>query len=225
MIEPDSADAFSLGVCRSRIHNRGFPPRGRSLRSGYRTRLEKYVKSIVSAFKDDERIWVWDLYNEPSVSAEEGKAVLVEKVFQWAREINPSQPLTVGKWDDTAHLNQVIYRNSDIITFHDYQPVDALATQITELKKQGRPIINTEWLARGAGSVVDSCLPLFAEENVGCMHWGLVNGRTQTDLHWGWRPGKGEPEIWQHDLYHENHKPYDIKELELFRNIIAKQVE
>ena len=56
-------------------------------------------------------------------------------------------------------------------------------------------MINTEWLNRGRGSLVETCLPVFAREKVGCMHWGLVNGKTQTDLPWGHRPGDPEPEI------------------------------
>jgi hypothetical protein len=62
--------------------------------------------------------------------------------------------------------------------------------------------------------------------DAGCMLWGLVNGKTQTHLHWGWRPGKGDPEIWQHDLFHNDHKPYDENELSLFKKTItAKRAE
>jgi len=63
-------------------------------------------------------------------------------------------------------------------------------------------------------------LPLFQKKNVGCMHWGLVNGKTQTNLGWGWRPGRADPPLWQHDLFHDNHKPYDSEEIELFRKTI-----
>jgi hypothetical protein len=89
------------------------------------------------------------------------------------------------------------------------------------LKQHKRPIINTEWLNRGRESSVKTCLPLFYKENVGCMHWGLVNGKTQTHLSWGWRPGDGEPEVWQHDLYTNDHSVYDENEIELFRKYIG----
>ena len=56
------------------------------------------------------------------------------------------------------------------------------------------------------------------------MHWGLVNGKTQTHLHWDWRPGMGEPKVSQHDLYHREHYPYDTGELELFRKTIRENV-
>ena len=185
--------------------------------------LEKYVTDIMTSFKDDPRVWVWDLYNEPTHSGTGELAIaLAERVFRWARAVDPSQPLTLGEWNDNKKLNDVIHRNSDIITFHSYNNAEKLAEQIRALKEHGRPVINTEWLNRPRGSTVADCLPLFARENVGCMHWGLVNGKTQTDLGWGSRPGRPEPEVWQHDLFHGDHTPYDRKELGLFRRTIGK---
>ena len=52
-------------------------------------KLERYVKDMVGTFAHDERIVIWDLYNEPSQSLP-----LVEAVFAWARAAQPSQPLT-----------------------------------------------------------------------------------------------------------------------------------
>jgi hypothetical protein len=193
-------------------------------------RLEKYVKDIIGTFKDDPRLWVWDLYNEPTNGVpgrELGdiSLLLVEKVFQWAREINPSQPLTVGEWSVNAKLDDTTYRLGDILTFHDYNPPDGLENHIRKIKRQGRPIICTEWLNRGLGSTVAGCLPVFCREDIGAMHWGLVNGRTQTDLNWGHRPGQPDPEFWQHDLFRPDHTPYDPKEIELFRATIAQALK
>lgn len=186
-------------------------------------RLEKYVKDIIASFKDDRRVWVWDLYNEPTNGGLGNTSLpLLTKVFEWARAIAPSQPLTVGQWNGNKKLNAIIYQNSDVITFHNYGGAGGLANHIKSLKSHGRPMINTEWLNRGSGSIVKTCLPVFKEENVGCMHWGLVNGKTQTNLGWGWRPGRGEPKVWQHDLYHGDYTPYDEKELTLFRKHIGQ---
>ena len=186
-------------------------------------RLEEYVKDVIGTFKHDRRVWVWDLYNEPTNGGLGNVSILlVKNVFHWAREVDPTQPLTVGQFNGNALLNEVVFANSDIVTFHDYGPADRLAKHIEELRKHGRPLINTEWLNRGRGSLVESCLPVFAKENVGCMHWGLVNGKTQTDLAWGWRPGRGEPKVWQHDLFHTDRKPYRVEELKLFRETILR---
>src|SRR5438477_323371 len=83
------------------------------------------------------RVLGWDVWNEPS-NVNEGsyhrlepanKRQLVEallpKVFSWAREAHPSQPLTSGVWDidfmDGSSLTptqRVQIDNSDVITFH-----------------------------------------------------------------------------------------------------------
>lgn len=189
-------------------------------------RLEKYVRDLVGSFKNDRRVWVWDLYNEPTNGGLGDVSIpLLEKVFAWARDVDPDQPLTVGQWNGNAALNRVIYRNSDIITFHDYGPAERLAQHIADLKNHDRPIVNTEWLNRGHGSLVATCLPVFRKENVGCLHWGLVNGKTQTDLNWGHRPGQPDPEVWQHDLYHGDLTPYDTAELERFGQTIAERAQ
>lgn len=48
--------------------------------------------------------------------------------------------------------------------------------------------------------------------------WGLVNGKTQTDLPWGHRPGDSEPKVWQHDLFNGDFTPYDPKEIEVIKS-------
>ena len=181
-------------------------------------RLEKYVKDLLSTFKNDPRIWVWDLYNEPTNGGLGAASLpLVRRVFEWAREVGPSQPLTIGQWNGDAALNALIQANSDVLTFHNYGDAGRVAREIAALKKQGRPVICTEWLNRNTGSTVSACLPVFRKENVGCLHWGLVNGKTQTHLGWGWRPGRPEPARWQHDIYRNDHQPYDPEEIKLFR--------
>ena len=189
-------------------------------------RLEVYVKDIIGTFREDPRVWVWDLYNEPTNGGLKDTSLpLVVEVFNWARGINPSQPLTIAQWNGNEELNTIIFNKSDIITFHNYNDAENLASHIDLLKQHKRPIINTEWLNRSRDSKLSTCLPVFYEQNVGCMHWGLVNGKTQTHLSWGWRPGKGEPEVWQHDLYANDHSLYDENEIELFRKYIGLSQE
>src|SRR5205814_9192036 len=101
-------------------------------------RLKAYVNGVVGAFAKDDRILAWDVWNEPgadnigSYSRVELKdktarvTALLPQVFQWAREANPSQPLTSGVWglgtspDGSAlgELQKIQLRESDIITFH-----------------------------------------------------------------------------------------------------------
>ncbi len=187
-------------------------------------RLEKYVKDIIGTYKNDPSILTWDLYNEPTNSGLGSRSLpLVRQVFKWAREINPSQPVTIGYWNNNQELNDIIFENSDIITFHSYSPKEVVEKLIQTLNQQKRPLVCTEWLNRPRGSTVEGILPLFFSENIGCFHWGLVNGKTQTDLPWGHRPGDGPYHgIWQHDLYTSDLQKYSPYEIELFRSFISK---
>lgn len=185
-------------------------------------RLEAYVKDIIAEFGHDPRVWVWDLYNEPTNNAGgDATLPLLERVFDWARQVAPNQPLTAGHWNKNLAASRIISELSDITTFHDYGPPAVLAATIEELRMLNRPMICTEWLNRGTGSTVQECLPIFRAQNVGCMHWGLVNGKTQTNLNWGHRPGQPDPAFWQHDLYRGDHSAYRPEEIEAFAKSIA----
>ena len=184
-------------------------------------RIEKYVKAVMNRFKDDQRIFIWDLYNEPTNGGLGTASLpLLKKVISWAREVNPSQPVTIGVWNSNQKLNKIAIEGSDIISFHNYGTKQQLQKNIDELKKHSRPLINTEWMNRPAGSTIDSNLHLFFEDKIGCMLWGLVNGKTQTHLPWGHRPGDPVQALWQHDLYKTDQTPYDKKELDLLKKYI-----
>ena len=73
---------------------------------------------------------------------------------------------------------------------------------------------------------METCLPVFRTENVGCMHWGLVNGKTQTHYAWGSKAGAPEPTVWFVDLYRNDHTPYDPEEIDILKkhiNLSKKQ--
>lgn len=190
----------------------------------YHPQLEKYVTDIMMTFRNDPRIFMWDLYNEPTNGGLGRTSLpLLKKVFAWARAVNPSQPITVGHWvRNNQPLWQEIKANSDVITFHCYDDLPKLTDFVSDLKKENRPLICTEWLNRSRNSVPETILPYFREERIGSMHWGMVNGKTQTHLPWGHRPGDPEPTVWQHDLYHTDFTPYKQAELSLFKEMIGK---
>jgi endo-1,4-beta-mannosidase len=83
--------------------------------------LETYVKDILTTFKEDKRIVLWDLYNEPGNSGYGDKSFpLLQNVYTWAKTANPSQPLSSGVW---AHyltgLSRFQLENSDVITYNN----------------------------------------------------------------------------------------------------------
>ena len=180
--------------------------------------LEKYIKDIVGSFGRDSRVLMWDLYNEPSCSLP-----LVEATFAWARAMNPSQPLTMGPFGGPGEFSRRQVELSDVISFHFYGDYEGLRRQIAAYKAHGRPVINTEWMARLQGSRWETDLPLFKQEAVGCYNWGLVNGRTQCQFAWYHKRGTPEPKVWFHDLFHRDGRPYDTAEHEVIRKTTANK--
>ncbi|MFY9661604.1 MAG: cellulase family glycosylhydrolase [Terriglobales bacterium] len=209
-------------------------------------RLKAYVNGIVGTFAKDDRILAWDVWNEPgadnlgSYSREELKdksarvAALLPQVFEWARAMNPSQPLTGGVWgadmplDQTNldELQQIQLRESDIITFHNYSWPEYFQQEIHWLRKYNRPVLCTEYMARSVGSTFDTILPIAKQEHVGAINWGFVAGKTQTYLPWeSWNHPYivDEPPVWFHEVLHPDGTPYRDAEVNLIRQLTGKR--
>ncbi len=95
-----------------------------------------------------------------------------------------------------------------------------LEARIKSLQPYGRPLILTEYMARGNGSTFDTALPLASKYNVGVINWGFVNGKTQTDMPWdSWlRPYTNlQPTIWFHDIFRGDGTPYRQAETDQIR--------
>ena len=202
------------------VHNSGWVPCPGLERVADKSvwpRLEQYVKDIVGSFATDDRVLIWDLYNEPGNSNMGEKSLpLAESTFTWAREMNPIQPLTTGPWRDfTCSMSERPMALSDIISFHGYGNAEETSGRIELLRACGRPILCTEWLCRQSGNTFEEILPIFACHEIGWYHWGLVAGRTQTYMPWGSKPGDPIPTVWQHDTFHDNGTPYDANEMTL----------
>jgi hypothetical protein len=182
---------------------------------------------------------MWDLMNEPdnengSYKAQElpNKAELalrlLKEEWSWARSVQPSQPLTSGVWKDDwssddklSEMASFQLQNSDVITFHSYEPPDVMQQRIDSLRRFGRPIICTEYMARLRGSTFASILPLLKKEKVGAYNWGFVNGKTQTIYPWdSWdKTYTADPPVWFHDIFHKDGTPYDPEEVKLIRQL------
>lgn len=183
--------------------------------------LERYVKDILTTFKHDKRILLWDLYNEPGNSGNGSKSLpLLTKEFSWAREVNPDQPLTAGVWDaKLIELNIYQLANSDVITYHNYDKEPEHAKAIDTLKTYGRPLICTEYMARTRGSLFATIMPLLKKGNVGAINWGLVAGKTNTMYAWDSpMPDGDEPKVWFHDIFRPDGTPYSEDEIKLIKS-------
>jgi len=184
--------------------------------------LHTYVADILTAFKHDKRILLWDLYNEPGNSGYGNKSLpLLEKAFIWGREINPDQPLSAGVWSDRlTTLNAFQLSHSDVITYHDYETPDKHQRCIDTLRKYDRPLLCTEYMARLRGSTFFNVMPLLKKEKVAAINWGLVTGKTNTKYAWDTpMPDGAEPKVWFHDIFRANGTPYDPKETAFIRSL------
>ena len=199
------------------IHNSGWTPspsHRRAMDPAERPGLERYVKDIIGTFADDERVVVWDLLNEPGnpYASRDSTVLLVKAAFSWARKANPSQPLTVCVENNPSHFCwHTGVEQSDVISFHSYGDLNEVKKIIELLSDQNRPILCTEWMARSRESLFATHLPLFREKKIGSYCWGLVAGKTQT-YH-----GAPEPELWYHDIFYADGRPYNSDEIEIIR--------
>lgn len=185
-------------------------------------KLEKYVKSVLNRFKNDNRVLLWDLYNEPGNNGHGiGSLSLLRRVFGWAREVNPSQPLTAGLWYfDVPELNLFQVQHSDIVSYHNYNDFGNHESEIRYLSLLNRPLICSEYMARKLQSTFESIMPLLKKNRVGAINWGFVSGKTNTIHAWDEpRPQGGEPDLWFHDIFRTDHSPFSQKEVDFIRSL------
>jgi hypothetical protein len=204
-------------------------------------RLKAYVQGVVSHFRNDHRVVVWDIWNEPD-NFDGGAAKrpgleprnkpelvnrLLPQVFAWVREVGPTQPLTSGVWRDSENIRElddckrIQLSNSDVISFHTYGDAASLNRCLTNLGRYGRPLLCTEFMARPNGSVFDPHLGLMRDQKCGAWCWGFINGKSQTIYPWdSWTKSySGPPPVWFHDILQPDGTPFRVSEVEYIRGV------
>ncbi len=188
--------------------------------------LEKYVKDILTTFKNDKRILLWDLYNEPGNTGHGNESMpLLKSIFTWGRQVNPGQPLSAGVWAlDLKELNEFQLANSDVITYHNYGDEIAHQKWIDSfLLKTGRPLICTEYMARTRNSRFENIMPILKAHKIGAINWGLISGKTNTIYAWDTPiPDGSEPPVWFHDIFRKDGSPYKTEEIEFIKKMTKK---
>ena len=112
--------------------------------------LEQYVKDLVGTFRQDRRIVVWDLYNEPGNGMGARSQPLMEAAFAWARERKPIQPLTTGEWSDfSSPFSQRMMELSDVVSFHGYDPAAEIEAKLRICAPEDAPFFAPNgWVPR-----------------------------------------------------------------------------
>lgn len=233
------------------VHNSGWVQAPGAEILGDSTRhkeLEGYIKGVIKRFSADKRVLVWDVYNEPdNVAGQPGRKELevkdkqkyslslLKKVIHWAREMNPSQPLTTGIWrgnidhwgtpDSLPLVDKFMVENSDVISFHAYDGnMDDVKRKIEELKKYDRPLLCTEYVARGGGNTFETVMPILKKDKIAAINWGFVAGKSNTIYPWkSWDSTfTGEPKIWHHDILKKDGTPYSLTEVGFIKEMTGK---
>lgn len=231
------------------VHNSGWvqSPGAADLRDPARHALLKaYVEGVVGRFRTDPRVQVWDLWNEPDntndssygrknlnrepADKNEWTLKLLPQAYAWARAADPTQPITSGVWlgghkADPVRLNaieKVQLDESDVISFHTYDPLPQVKLWVANLRKLQRPILCTEYMARPNGSRFEPILGYFKEEKIGAHCWGFVAGKTNTIFAWNtWQKAESapEPKLWFHDILRSDGTPYIADEAAYIRSV------
>ena len=225
------------------VHNSGWMQAPGAARLADRSqygKLRDYVKDVVGHFASDDRVVAWDVWNEPNNDGGGGGsyrptpdkkqlvAGLLGQVFDWAQSANPTQPLTSGVWtgetwdkfDSLDAVERIQVTRSDVNSFHDYNWPEQWERRAKQMLSYGRPVLCTEYMARGNGSTFDGSLPLGKKMNIAMINWGFVDGKSQTRLPWdSWKKPYTyeEPTIWFHEVFRADGTPYRKAETDLIR--------
>ena len=80
-------------------------------------------------------------------------------------------------------------------------------------------------MARPNGSTFEGSLPIAREYRVAAFNWGLVAGKTQTNLPWdSWSKPyvDRQPPEWFHDVFYPDGRPYRPAEAAFLRRITGR---
>lgn len=180
---------------------------GRSrMKLSYRPKLKQYVDAVITTFRDDARIVAWDLYNEAQVRSY--SVLLLRDVFDWARAIQPSQPLT------SCYYGALF---SDVVTIHPYlnptaDPDEAMRV-FESARAFGKPVAATEIIGRPNHGEFHEILPLCKQYGFGWYFWELMIGVNQTRFQWPNQP-PAPNDVFQGLLYPDG-TPYRQSEVDL----------
>ncbi len=197
--------------------------------------LEATVRQVIRHFRNDERIVLWDICNEPEMEDPEKCPELMEwlkKIVEWCRQEGCTQPITSSIiWDagisaaTITPLRQI--RNAaeammDLHNFHDYavqedhnRNVSVMVDRIGKIDNRG--LVCTECLTRTNGSGVARTLSEFAKYKINFYTWGLYSCDANWEVSWG----RSTYYAWEpmfHNLLYADGDPYNPAELEIIKN-------
>lgn len=147
--------------------------------------MQKFVRDVVGGHKDDPRIVMWDVMNEPTCTSfyqepEDKEAIhtFLKQALGWVKAQQPTQPRTVGLMhSQELHLVQ---DDVEVLGFHNYRKdLREDIRHVQELgRKLGKPVILNEFVMRPQ-QPFDFAMPIVRAEKIGWVFWELMFGKTQ----------------------------------------------
>jgi hypothetical protein len=198
-------------------------------------KVESYLRQVIRAFRGDDRIVLWDLWNEPAMYDDNTPEIMewIKKMAAWAREEGCTQPLTASIiWDAgnssaTGSDANYLARNAaeaemDIHNYHDYGVTEDhngnTKVMVNRLKKiRDCPIVCTECLGRVTGATMARNLVEFAKYHINFYVWGLYASDYNWEVKWG-RSTYYAYEPMFHNVLFADGEPYDAKEILWVKN-------
>ncbi|MCX6925972.1 MAG: cellulase family glycosylhydrolase, partial [Verrucomicrobia bacterium] len=147
--------------------------------------LQKYIADIVGAHRDDKRILMWDVMNEPTCTsfyktAEDKQLIhtFLRRALDWVKAQKPNQPRTVGLM--SSDELGLVQDQVDVLCFHNYRrDLREDIRKVQELgRQQGKPTIINEVVGRPQQGF-EFAMPILREEKIGWCFWELMLGKTQ----------------------------------------------
>lgn len=198
-------------------------------------RVESYLRKVIDAFRGDDRIVLWDLWNEPAINSDDTPVIMewIKKMATWARQEGCTQPLSASIiWDAgissaTGSSANYLARNAaeaemDVHNYHDYGVSEDhnrnTKVMVDRLKKiRDCAIVNTECLGRVTGATMARSLVEFAKYHINFYVWGLYASDFNWEVKWG-RSTYYAYEPMFHNVLFADGEPYDAKELTYVKN-------
>lgn len=208
-------------------------------------RMLSHVRRIARELRGDERIVMWDIFNEPPMSDPK----LTPRYMEWIdamaeamRQEGCTQPITASiVWDAdiaacTNTTNALIRRRHetearmDLHNFHSYNVQEGFGTSTEAMvnrfrRMDNRPLVCTECMTRTNGSTLPRSLAEFSRWHINFYSWGLYTCDSNWEVPWDVSNYfNNEPMF--HNLLYADGDPYNPAELPFVRDFhFAKEGE
>ena len=160
---------------------------------------EKFIKRVVGAFRSDERIVMWDVWNEPDVWDDDRtrqEMEIIIKLADWCHEVDATQPITSCIFWDTTNKSPIEHNyrrmaesKMDLHNFHSYELANSRTDNGEDSIRQlqsisNRPLVCTECLTRPNGSGMVRSLAVLSRYGAHFYSWGLFANDSNWDIRW-----------------------------------------